>query len=199
MPWSISWNGLWWPRHFFTLGSWFSSIVDSMLVKSMWTSLRGAYALIGHNGAFTTAPSNILQCWQPLTEVQQSSTIFGHQKHSSASTNVLCWPWCLAFWCTPFRAVHPYAEGTTNASNPSVPPLGMMFTYNNPLLMVKLFLTQNSALPSSEFKGSPMHVLSRASLLCGVTFFFCTHPLMAGSQQNVLMLCLLPISHVHRW
>ena len=27
---------------------------------------------------------------------------------------------------------------------------------------------------------------------------FRTHPLMAGSQQHVLVLCLLPISHVHR-
>ena len=44
--------------------------------------------------------------------------------------------------------------------------------YNNPFLMVKLFLTRKSALPSSEFEGSPMHVLSRASLLCGVTLFF---------------------------
>ena len=31
---------------------------------------------------------------------------------------------------------------------------------------------QNSALPSSEFECSPMHVLSKASLFCGVTFIF---------------------------
>ena len=47
-----------------------------------------------------------------------------------------------------------------------------MFTYNNFFLMVKLFLTRNSVLPSSEFECSPMHVLSRASLLCGVMLFF---------------------------
>ena len=61
---------------------------------------------------------------------------------------------------------------TTKASNPLVSPLGVMFTYNNPFLRVKLFLTQNSTLPSSEFEYSPLHVLSRASLLCEVMFFF---------------------------
>ena len=69
-------------RMFLTLGSWFSSMVVSMLVKSTWTSSRGAYAWMGQNGAFTTTPSNILQCWHPLTNTQQSSSIFGHQKCS---------------------------------------------------------------------------------------------------------------------
>ena len=46
-----------------------------------------------------------------------------------------------------------------------------MLTYSNPFLIVRLFLTQNRALPSSEFKCSPMHVLSRVSLFCAVMFF----------------------------
>ena len=57
-------------------------------------------------------------------------------------------------------------------SNSSVSPLGVMFTYINPFLMGKLFLTWNSALPSSEVEYSPMHSLSRASLLWGVMPLF---------------------------
>ena len=58
------------------------------------------------------------------------------------------------------------------ASNPSVSPLGMMFTYINPFFIVKLFLTRYSALPSSEVECSLMHSLSRVSLFWGITFFF---------------------------
>ena len=134
------------------------------------------YAWIGHSRAFTTAPSNILQHWHALTNAQQSSSIFGHQKCSCASANVLCWPWCLASQCTPLRAAHQCAEGTTKANNPSVLPLGVMFTYSIPFFMVKLFLTQNSALPSSESECSPMHVLSKVSLFWrGTSFLVLIH------------------------
>ena len=68
---------------FVMLGGWLSSMVVSMLVKSTWTSYRGAYAWIGHSRAFTTTPSNILQCLHPLTNAQQSSSIFGHQTSAS--------------------------------------------------------------------------------------------------------------------
>ena len=76
--------------------------------------------------------------------------------------------------------------------------LGVMFTYNIPFLMVKLFLMWNSVLPSSESKCSPMHVLSKASLFCQSKVLFCTHPLMAGSQQHILTLCFFPTGRVHR-
>ena len=74
-------------------------------------------------------------------------------------------------------------EGTTKASKPSVLPLGVIFTYNTPFLMVKLFLTWNSALPSLESECSPMHALSRASLLCGVMFFFILIHLHQGANS----------------
>ena len=63
------------------------------------------------------------------------------------------------------------AEGTTKASNHSVSPLGVMFTYSIPLLMVKLFLMRYSTLPSSESECSPMHVLSKTSLFWGGSSF----------------------------
>ena len=59
----------------------------------------------------------------------------------------------------------------TKANNPSVSPLGVVFTYSIPFFMVKLFLTQNNALPSSESECLPMHVLSNASLFWSGTSF----------------------------
>ena len=57
------------------------------------------------------------------------------------------------------------------------------FTYINPFLMVKLFLTRNSALPSSEVDCSPMHSLSRASLFWGVTLFFMLNRLRQAANN----------------
>ena len=73
--------------------------------------------------------------------------------------------------------------GTTKTSNPSVSPLGMVFTYINPFLMVKLFLTRNSALCLLQrFKCSPMHVLKQGIPPVGSDALFHTQPLTAGSQ-----------------
>ena len=100
--------------------------------------------------------------------------------------------------CTLFSAVCLCAEGTTKANNPSVSPLGMVFTYNIPFLMVKLFLMRNSALPSSESECSPMHVLSKASLFWGVTSFLVLIHLWQVANSTSSPLCFLPIGHVHR-
>ena len=76
----------------------------------------------------------------------------------------------------PLRAVCWCAEGTTKANNPLVLPLGMVFTYIIPFFMVKLFLMQNSTLPSSESEFSPMHVQSKASLFWrGTSFLVLIH------------------------
>ena len=167
------------------LGGWLSSMVVSMLVKSTWTSSRCAYAWMGNSRAFTTAPSNILQHWHPLTNPQQSSSIFGHQKCSCASANVLCWPWCPASQCMPLRAAHWCAKGTTKANNPLVLPLGVMFTYSIPFFMVKLFLTWNSTLPSSESECLPMHVLSKVSLFWrGTSFLVLIHLWQAANSAS---------------
>ena len=66
---------------FLTPGGLLSSIVDSILVKSTWTSSSGVYTLMRHRGALGTAPSKVQHHWQPHTRALQSSTIMGNQKH----------------------------------------------------------------------------------------------------------------------
>ena len=76
-------------------------------------------------------------------------------------------------------------EGTTKANNPSVSPLGVMFTYSIPFFMVKLFLMQNSAFPSSESECSPMYVLSKASLFWrGTSFVELIHLQQAANSTS---------------
>ena len=105
----------------------------------------------------------------PHTNAKQSSSIFSHQQHSCTSANILCWPWCLASQCMPLRATSQCAVGTTKANNPSVLPLGMVFTYSISIFIVKLFLMWYNAWPSSESECSPVHLLSNASLFCRET------------------------------
>ena len=96
--------------------------------------------------------------------------------------------------CVPMCRRH--HKGQQSFSLTFRPP--MMFTYSIPFLMVKLFLTRNSALPSLGSECSPMHVLSKASLFWGGMSFLGAHPLTAGSQQHILILCFLPVCHMHR-
>ena len=76
MKWSII------MRTFFTMGGLFSSIVDSILVKTRCTNSNGVYTQIGQRGALGTSPSNAQQCGHSLTIARQSSTIIGHQNLS---------------------------------------------------------------------------------------------------------------------
>ena len=101
------------------LGGLLSSIVNSTLMKSMWTSSNGACTLMGHRVVLGTAPSKMWHRWQLCTRAQQSSTIMGHQNHSCVRANVLCWPWWPASWWTPFRAVQHWPVGTRKAKIPS--------------------------------------------------------------------------------
>ena len=73
-------------------GGLLSSMVDSTLAKFTWTSSNGAWAQIGQRGTLDIAPSKAQHHWQPLTRVQQSLTIIGHQKHSCTRPSVRCYP-----------------------------------------------------------------------------------------------------------
>ena len=57
---------------FLVLGGLLSSIVDSLLVKSTWTSSSGVCTLMGHRGALGTAPSNVRHLRQPHTRALPS-------------------------------------------------------------------------------------------------------------------------------
>ena len=107
---------------FLMLGGLFSSIVDSMLVKSTWMSSSGVCTLMGHRGALGTTPSNVQHLGQPCTRALQSSSIIGHQKCSCARANVLCWPWWPVPWWTPFKATVHWMVWTRKANTPSISP-----------------------------------------------------------------------------
>ena len=67
----------------------------------------------------------------------------------------------------------------------SVLPLGMVFMYSIPFFMVKLFLTQNKAFPSSESECLPMHLLSNASLFWReASFLVCIHFWQVASSTS---------------
>ena len=135
-----------------------------MLVKSTWTSSKGEHAWMGHNGALTSAPSKILQRWHSCTKVWQSFTILGHQKCSWARVIVLSWPWCIASQCTPLRAVHLWAVGTTNVNSPSLLPLGVVLTYSIPFFVMKVLHDRNIAFPSSVLAWSSMYLFRSPSV-----------------------------------
>ena len=182
MKWSVI------TKTFLTLSGLFRSIVVSMLVKSTWTSSRGTYAWMGHNGAFTTAPSNILQHWQPLTEAQQSPglapTFYANPgvwnlsaHHSEMCVYVQKAPQSQQSFSLTFRhdvhIQHSFLDGQI------VPDVKQCLT----LFRVQVFT----------------HACFKQSIsLLGSNILFGVHPLTAFGQQHILTLCFLPVGHVHR-
>ena len=113
-----------------TLGSWFSSMVISMLVKFSCKRSKGAVATIGCRGAVDKLPSHCRQCMQDLMDCYILLILPGHQKHSHNNDKLQLQPWwCTSLW-NPFKVVTQWALGTTNSSKSSVFPLGIECRYN---------------------------------------------------------------------
>ena len=127
MKWS--WN----TRMLATLGSQFSSMVISMLVKSMCKRSNGAVATIRCRGTLGKSPS----CCRQHTQFCIWLIIPGHQKHSHSNDKVWSWPWWSASLWHPFKVATWWALGTTNSSKSSVFPLGIECRYKAPWWVTK--------------------------------------------------------------
>ena len=120
-----SWN----TRILATLGSWFRSMVISMLVKSKCKWSNGTVATIRCRGALGKLPSCSKHCMQDLIDCCIWLVIPSHQKCSCNNDKVwswLCWPTSL--W-HQFRVATQWALGTMNSSRFLVLPLGVEHKY----------------------------------------------------------------------
>ena len=100
-----------WSQKTSTFDVWCSSIVISMLVKSMCSSSKGAVAMIGCIGAL----AQVLSCWMHCSHLLITLCIcvamLGHQNWS-CSRYIYCWPWCSTSLWHPFMAATQWAVGT---------------------------------------------------------------------------------------
>ena len=123
-----SWN----TRTLATLGSWFSSVVVSMLVTFTCKRSNGVVATIGCRSSLGKSPSCCKQCIQNLMDHCIWLIIPSHQKCSCSKDKVWSWPWWPASLWHPFRVVTQWALGTTKSSRSSVLPLGVESRYKAP-------------------------------------------------------------------
>ena len=111
------------------LGGWFSSMVISMLVKSMCRRSNGTVATIGYRDTFGKSPLCCRQSTQFLMDCCIWLIIPGHQKHSLSNDKVCSWPWWPASLWHLLQAATWWALGTTNSSKSLVLPLGIECRY----------------------------------------------------------------------
>ena len=119
------------------LGSWFSSMVVSMLVKSMCRRSNGAVATIRCRGTLSKLPSCCRQCMQFLMDCCIWLIITGHWKHSHSNDKVWLCPWWPASLHHPFKVATWWSLGTTNSSKSSVLPLSFEHRYEAPWWVTK--------------------------------------------------------------
>ena len=96
----------------FTLfGGWSTSIIVSILVKSMCSNSKGAVTMMGHIGALAWVPSCWMYCLQLLITFCIWESIPAHQNRSCSRYSVCSWPWCPASQWHPFMAATQWAVG----------------------------------------------------------------------------------------
>ena len=130
MPLHASWNGPGTPGHWQLLGSLFSSMVISMLVKSTCKRSYGAVATIRCRDTLDMLSSCCQQCTQDLIDLH----LIGHawppemlpqQRQGSHIPDDQSW------W-HPFKVVTQWALGTMKSRRSSVSPLGIEHRYKAP-------------------------------------------------------------------
>ena len=164
-----SWN----TRMFATLGGLFSSMVASILVKSMCKTSFGAVDTIGCRDTLDKLTSYCKQCVLDLMDFCTWLVIPGHQKYSCSKDSVQSCPWWPTSQWHPFRAVTQCALGTTKSRKSSVSPLGIEHRYKAPWWIVKFGKFCKISLPSL------LEVCSARSVLRFVCF-------CAFSQSNTM-------------
>ena len=138
----------WKTRIFATLGSLFSSMVISILVKSMcWRSIR-VVDTVGCKGTFDKLPPCCKQCIQDLGDFCTWSVIPGHQKHSHNKDSMQSCPQCPASWWHPFGVAMPCALATVKSRRSSALPLGVKHRYKAPWWIMKFCWFCKTSLPS---------------------------------------------------
>ena len=191
MPICVSWNGPWNTRTLLTLGGLFSSMVVSMLVKSMCKRSNEVMATIRCRGTLGKLPSCCKQCMQDLIDCCIWLVIPGHQKCSHSNDKVQLWPWWpaslwhLATW---------WVLGTMNSSRSLVLALGIECRYKAPQWITKFCWFCKISQPSS------LEVCSARSAFKSV--FFCAFSQsktalnigysLWASAQSVICICTSP-------
>ena len=97
----------WITRMLPTLGGWFSSMVISMLVKSMCRRSIRAVATIGCRDPLGKLPSCCRQCMQFLMDCCIWLIIAGQQKYTLSSDKVGSWPWWTSIPMAPIQGSIP--------------------------------------------------------------------------------------------
>ena len=134
---NMFWEKSWKTRIFATLGSLFSSMVISILVKSMcWRSIR-VVDTVGCKGTYDKLPPCCKQCIQDFRDFCIWSVIPGHQKHSHNKDSMWSCPQCPASWWYPFGVAMPCALATVKSRMSSALPLGLKHRYKPPWWIVK--------------------------------------------------------------
>ena len=128
-----SWN----TRTLATLSSLFSSMVISMLVKSMCKRSNRAVATIRCRGTLGNAPSCLKLQAQDFIDCCIFLIMPGHQKHSLSRDKVQSHPWWPASLWHPFKAVAWCALGTMKSKRSSFLPLVVDHRYKAPWWTVK--------------------------------------------------------------
>ena len=140
-----SWN----TRTLATLGGLFSSMVVSMLVKSIYKRSIEPVATIRCRGVLGKWPSCYKQCLQDLIGCWIWLVLPGHQKHSHNKDKVQSCPWCPASAQHPFKVATQWGLGTMKSKVFSVSPLGIKHRYKAPWCTTNLCWYHRISLPSS--------------------------------------------------
>ena len=153
------------PKTFTMCGSWSSSIVISMLVKSTWSSSKGEVTRTVYRGAFTLVPA----CWIHLSQLQIAFCICNSHVRPpetglaigttfAVGLNVLC-PYGTHSWL-PFH--EPWGLQTAQLLPALQPEYGS--GKGHPWWSVNFFLSLRMAMPSSVMVWSPRRCLRFCTL-----------------------------------